>query len=148
MRRSLLTLPLAVAVLVVGTADAAPKPKPVTGTYDVVAPVPFPMTTDVPEMYGCIDGVEGASKNTTRVTLPFNGTMSAQVTYTGDWDLYVLDTKGKMIGAAETSETGNTGASKEKLTIKKAKKGPVDIVACNWSGLPDGTVTWTLTPPK
>ena len=144
MRASTLALPLVAVLALAGTADA--KPKPVTQSYNVVAPVPFPMTTDVPGMYGCIDGEEGLSKNTRRVKLPFNGSLVVQVTYSGDWDLYVLDTKGKMIGAAETTETANTGPAKEKLTVKKATKGSVDIVACNWAGMKDATVKWTLTP--
>jgi hypothetical protein len=148
MRRSLLALPLAAVALLAGTADAAPKPKPVTKSYDVVLPVPFPASETAPPLYGCIDGAESVSKNTTRVTLPYAGSLAAQVTFTGDWDLYVFDTKGKMIGAAENDTSGSTGAGKEKLVVKKAKKGPVDIVTCNWAGTPQATVTWTLTPAK
>ena len=148
MRRSLIVIPLAVVALVAGTADAAPKPKPVSGKYDLMLPVPFPAMETVPPLYGCIDGPEGASKNTTRVTLPYNGSLTVQVDFEGDWDLYILDSKGSMIGASETDTSGSTSVGKEKAIIKKAKKGQVDIVACNWAGLPEATVAWTLTPPK
>ena len=146
----MLLLPLVTVTLLAGSADAAPKPKPkpVKQTYSVLNPVPFPMMETVPGMYGCNDGQDGVSKNTKRVTLPYDGTFAAQLTFTGDWDLYVFDIKGRMIGAAESDTAGSTGAGTEKLTIKKAKKGAIDIVACNWAGLKDGTVTWTLTPPK
>jgi hypothetical protein len=146
MRRSLLLAVPAFCLAVSTAASAAPKTA--GGTYAVRAPLPFPMTTTVPGMYGCIDGPEGVSKVTKTVTLPADGSLTVEVSYSGDWDLYVLDPKGKMIGAAETTETGNTGPAKEKAVVKKAKKGTVDIVACNWSGLPDATVKWVLTYGK
>jgi hypothetical protein len=151
MRRTVLLLPLAAALLLAGTADAAAKP--VTKSFDVTAPVPFPVTqppppADTPLVTGCFDGAEGVSKVTTRVTLPFNGVLAVKVDFIGDWDLIVVDAKGKVLADAENWQLANTGAGTEKTVIKKAKKGPVDIAVCNWAGQPDATVTWTLTPAK
>lgn len=130
-------------------ADAA-RTRTMKETYAVSAPVPFPMTEDIPGMHGCWNGQEGASKHTKTLTLPAPGLFKAQVAYTGDWDLYLFDAaKGVILAAAETSETGNTAAAVEKLAWKKAKKGQkVELVACNWSGLKDATVNYTFTYTK
>jgi hypothetical protein len=145
--RLLATLVAAGAVAVTaGPASAAPKV--IKDSYAVSAPVPFPVMEDQPPtMYGCIDGQEGLSKVSKEYTLPAAGTMKVEVAYTGDWDLYVLDSaKGTILAAAETTETGNTGPSTEKITWKKGKKGQkVTVVACNWMGLKDGTVTYSYT---
>ena len=148
--RLLATLVAAGAVAVSAMpADAAPKV--LKDSYAVSLPVPFPVMEDQPPtMYGCIDGEEGLSKNSKEFTLPASGgTLKAEVAYTGDWDLYLLDAKGAILAAAETVETGNTSAATEKLTWKKAKKGQkVTLVACNWLGLKDGKVTFTYTYGK
>ncbi len=138
-----------VVLAVAGGLTATPAgaaPKTLKKSYAVSEPVPFPMTTDVPGMYGCIDGQEGVSKDTHPLTLPAKGVLKLQVTYTGDWDLYLLDSAGAMLAAAETTETGNTSPAVEKITYKKAKKGQqVSIVACNWEGLKDATVSYVFT---
>jgi hypothetical protein len=115
-------------------------------SYAVSLPVPYPMTTDVPNGNGCWQGPEGASKDTHAVTLPAKGVLVAKVAYSGDWDLYLFDAKGAILAAAETTETGNTGPAVEKLTYKKGTKGQhVTLVACNWMGLKDATVSYTYT---
>ena len=144
----MLLLPLATVALIAGTADAAPKPKPVTQKFEVTVPVPFPGTSETMVLPDCFAGQEGVSKVTTRVALPASGSLAVRVDFSGDWDLAVLDTKGKVLGSSESFQLGSTGPGVEKLVVKKAKKGPIDIAVCNWAGLPDGTVTWTLTPTK
>lgn len=132
----------------IGPADAATKT--VKGSYSVELPVPFPVMEGMGDFYGCIDGQEGVSRSTRTITLPAPGLFKAQVSYTGDWDLYLLDTRsGTILAAAETSETGNVDPAVEKVSWKKAKKGQkVDLVVCNWSGLKDATVSWTHTYSK
>lgn len=146
MRRPVLLLPLVVLSLTAGAAGAAPKP--VTKSYKATAPVPFPGLAETTVVTSCFDGAEGASKVTTRVTLPFAGSLTVKVAFSGDWDLAVLDAQGKQLGSAENWQFPEAGPGSEKLVVKKVKKGPVDIAVCNWAGQPDATVTWTLTPPK
>ncbi len=140
----------AACAVLAAPADAAPKTKTIKETYPVSLPVPFPVMEGMADFNGCWNGQEGVSKNTKTITLPGSGLFKATVDYTGDWDLYLFDTaKGTMLAAAETTETGNTGAAQEKIAWKKAKKGmKVDLVACNWSGLKDATVSYTFTYTK
>jgi hypothetical protein len=134
---------VAVAVAV---APAAAAPKTMKQSYDVELPVPFPVMEGMADFNGCWNGQEGLSKHSKEITLPAPGLFKAQVTYTGDWDLYLFDTKGTMLAAAETVEAGNTSQSTEKLSWKKAKKGQkVVLVACNWGGLKDGVVSYSHT---
>jgi hypothetical protein len=127
-------------------ADAA---KTIKKSYTLSLPVPYPVDTTVPTGYGCNQGPEGLTKNTTPVTFPANGSVVITVEYSGDWDLYLLDASGAMVGLAETAETGNTGPSSEKINYKKIKKGAkYSILACNWLGLKDATVTYTFTYGK
>ena len=51
-----------------------------------------------------------------------------------------------MVAQSEADQSGSVAAGVEKLTWRKAKKGAkVSLVACNWAGLPDATVTYTFT---
>ena len=128
-------------------ADAAPKT--IKQTYAVSLPVPFPVMEGMADFNGCWNGEEGVSKHTRVITLPAPGLFKAQVSYSGDWDLYLFDAKGTMLTAAETTETGNVDPAVEKISWKKAKKGQkVSLVACNWSGLKDASVTYTFTYGK
>ena len=140
---------LAAAVALAGTLPANAAPKPISETYAVVAPVPFPMTTDVPNMDGCWNGEETLSKNSKPLTFTTPGSFTAELTYMGDWDLYLFDAKGAKAAASETTEEGNAGVmpGKEKVVFKKIKPGAeYTLVACNWLGQKDATVTYTFTP--
>jgi hypothetical protein len=130
----------------VAPAGAAPKPTKVT--YKVTEPVPYPMLEEVPGGNGCWQGTEGQTKNTRAITLPAKGVLVSTLDFTGDWDLYLFDAKGTIIAASATDNSATvTDANTEKLTYKKGTKGQkVSLVACNWSGLPDATVTYTFTP--
>ena len=146
--RLLTAVAAAGAVALAVPAGAAPKK--ITKSYDVTLPVPFPVDESVPDMTGCINGQETATRNTTVITLPATGTLSVKVDFEGDWDLYLLDSKGSTVAASENFQpTGSVDPAQEKLTWKKAKKGQqVSIVVCNWLGLPDATVSYTLTYAK
>ena len=128
----------------VSPALAAP-PNPVTTKYDAVAPLPFP-TSQAGLSHGCEEGTEAVSKHTERFTFPTTGTLLLELTgYTADWDLILLDDKGKFI----TESAGDETTTKEKITWKKGKKGQtVQVVACNWAGGPVANGTITFTPSK
>ena len=140
----------AAGVALAGGLPASAAPKEEKETYAVVAPVPFPMTTEVPTMDGCWNGQETLTKNTRPLSFPTAGTLSAQVDYFGDWDLLLFDDKGAQAAAAETTDAGTPAtANKEKLAFKKIKAGAkYTLVACNWLGQKDATVTYTFTPKK
>ena len=128
-------------------AGAAPKPQ--TETYAVTAPVPFPVNTAVPTYDGCWQGQESLTKNTKPLTFTTEGSITAELNYMGDWDLYLFDAKGAKSAASETSEEGNAGVmpGKEKITFKKIKPGAkYTLVVCNWLGQRDAQVTYTFTP--
>lgn len=145
MNARLLAATLAAVAAVAGSALPADA-KPAGETYSVQLPVPFPVMEGMAHFHGCWNGEEGVSKHTKAIKLPSVGLFKAQVSYTGDWDLYLFDTKGTILAAAETVETGNVNPAVEKISWKKAKKGQtVNLVVCNWSGLKDATVSWTLT---
>ncbi|HEV2890517.1 MAG TPA: hypothetical protein VGX28_09080 [Frankiaceae bacterium] len=150
MNARLVAIVAAAGAVAVSAVPASAAPKTIKQTYAVEAPVPFPVMEDQPPtMYGCIDGQEGLSKVTREITLPAPGLFKAEVTYTGDWDLYLMDTNGAILASSETVETGNVNPSSEKLSWKKAKKGQkVNLVVCNWMGLKDATVTYTHTYAK
>lgn len=150
MNARLFATAVAAGALAVTAVPADAAPKTIKQTYAVEAPVPFPVMEDQPPtMYGCIDGEEGLSKVSRTITLPAAGLFKAEVAYTGDWDLYLLDASGAIVAAAETVETGNVSPSTEKLSWKKGKKGQkVTLTACNWMGLKDATVTYTYTYGK
>ena len=150
MNARLLAAVVAAGAVAATALPAGAAPKTIKTSYAVSLPVPFPVMEDQPPtMYGCIDGEEGLSKSSREFTLPDVGTLKAEVAYTGDWDLYLLDSKGAIVAAAETIETGNTSPATEKITWKKGKKGQkVTLVACNWLGLKDGNVTYSYTYGK
>ncbi len=136
-----------VAFAVTVPASAAPKPQ--TETYTVTAPVPFPVNTSVPTYDGCWQGQETLTKNTKPLTFTTAGTFTAELTYLGDWDLYLFDSKGAKAAAAETAEEGNAAVmpGKEKIAFKKIKPGAkYTLVVCNWLGQREAKVTYTFVP--
>jgi hypothetical protein len=140
----------AVIAAAAGMLPASAAPKPETETYEVTAPVPFPVTNATPPLDGCWNGQETLTKNTRPLSFKVAGTLSAQVDYFGDWDLLLFDSKGAKAAAAETTDAGTPAtANKEKLVFKKMKPGAeYTLVVCNWLGQPDATVTYTFTPAK
>lgn len=148
--RLFLALTATGAALAVAAAPAGAAPKQVKVSYPVTEPVPYPMLEEVPNGNGCWQGPEGQTKNTRDITLPAKGVFVASLAYSGDWDLYLFDAKGNVLAASENDDTAATGgAGTEKLTYKKSAKGQkVSLVACNWLGLPQATVTYTFTYAK
>ena len=139
MRTTCLSL-LAVAALAMPAAGTH-KP-PISESYDVTAPVPYP----VDGASHCTDGVEGLTKNTRPVTLPDRGVLEVELSgFLGDWVLELFDAKGRMLAQAAVLDPTNL-APVRKVTYKKATPGQeVRIAVCNVEGGPSGSVTYTFT---
>ena len=131
---------LAAATVAAPAALAAPQ-KPITKTYTATAPTPDP--TNVAGGYTvCAQNVPG-SFHVEEFKAPGAGALKVELTeYQVDWDLLLMDGKGK-----ELASSGSGGVGEPEIASLKLKKaGVVQIVACNWSGGPTGTVTYTFTP--
>ncbi len=140
------TAPLVLVALAVGAVAAPPslaaaKAKPVTKTYTATAAVPDP--TNAAGGYSvCAQRVPG-SFDLKQVKLPAAGRLKIELTnYQVDWDLLLMDADKEQLGE---SGSGGVGGP-EVIEVKLKKAATVSIVACNWSGGPTGTVTYTFTP--
>ena len=122
------------------TAAPKPKPKPITKTYTATAPTPDP--TNAAGGYSvCAQNVPG-SFHIEEFKVPAAGTLKVTLTeYQVDWDLLLMDDKDKELAGSGSGGVGEP----EALQVKFKKPGLVQIVACNWSGGPTGTVTYTFT---
>lgn len=140
-RTAVLTLVALTATTVAAPAAiAGPKPKPITKTYTATAPVPDP--TNAAGGYSvCAQNVP-QSFHIEEVKIPAAGTLKVELTdYQVDWDLLLMDAKD-----VELAGSGSGGVGEpEAVQVKFKKPGVVQIVACNWSGGPTGTVTYTFT---
>lgn len=132
---------LALATLLAAPAAANHK-KPITASYEVTAPVPYP----VDGSSHCTDGVEGLTKGSKDFTLPDRGVLQIEMSgFLGDWVLELFDAKGRMLGQAAQLDPLNT-APVRKLTYKKGTpRQAVRIVACNVNGGPTAQVRYTFT---
>lgn len=134
-----------VAAVLTGAVAAAPvalaaPPKPITKTYTATAPAPDP-TNAAGGYTVCAQNVPG-SFHVEEFKAPAAGTLKVELTeYQVDWDLLLMDGKDK-----EIASSGSGGVGGPEITQVKLKKpGVVKIVACNWSGGPTGTVSYTFT---
>lgn len=144
-RTAALTLvALAAASVAAPAALAAPKPKPITKTYTATAPVPDP-TNLVGGYSVCAQNIPG-SFHVEPLKVPGAGTLKIELKdYQIDWDLLLMDGKGKELAFSGSGGLGEP----EVVSLKLKKPTAVQIVACNWVGGPTGVVTYTFTPaPK
>ena len=134
---------LAVGMLA-GPSVAGAKKKKIEDTVSLTA-APFPnysSETGTPTP-GCTAGEEGIHKITTPLHVPGAGKLTADLTFTGDWDLYVFDKKGMIIGSSAIDQT--TGAAMEEaLSVKFKKMADITIVSCNWAGAPQAELHYKL----
>lgn len=140
-RTAALTLVALTATTVAAPAAiAGPKPKPITKTYTATAPMPDP--TNVAGGYTVCAQTVPQSFHIEEFKVPAAGTLKVELTeYEVDWDLLIMDGKDK-----EIASSGSGGVGEPEIAqIKFKKAGLVQIVACNWSGGPTGTVTYTFT---
>ena len=151
-------LPVALTAVVAAGAlapalAAPPKPKPIVEEWSMQhAPVPLPLAG--------IDGVDGTNSctnpafegiSTTTKTIKTKGAGTLEVTlkdFDGDWDITVMDDKGKVlaVGAGTSTPTALTASgATEKAVVKTKKAMTLVIGSCNFLGGPtaNGKIVFT-----
>ncbi len=130
---SILAAGLVVGAL--GGPAAAGKKKTISKEFSAGPHAPLPNATE-DIGHSCIAGQEGVHKTTISFKTPGKGTLTVGIhDFDGDWDLYVLDSKGAMLGVSEASQLQGA-APEENVTVRLAAKKTYDIVACNFAGGP------------
>lgn len=139
MRRAFVALLVVGLVVATGASAAgAGQKKKVTEEYSFNAPVPNPNTSGCHEM-----GVEDLQYQTAVFATPGKGVVDVLLeNFQADWDLFVLDPGGNVLGA---SESDNSGGATERVVVPISKKQEITILACNWAGGPTATATLTYT---
>ena len=137
------------AVSVVGLVAAAPalpasaakaKPKPIHGSF-VAQATPDP-TSDTPEVgKGKCAPTTPTARVTKAFTVPAAGTLTVQLNNKLDWSGDIRDKD----GFVETDTDGDLPNTPEAMEISFKRRTPVVIGACNFSGEPTITVTYTFT---
>ena len=140
-RTAALTLVALAAATAAAPAAVAAPPKPVTKTYTATAPLPDPSNVD--GAYSVCAQRVPQSFHVEPFKVPGAGTLKIELTgYQIDWDLLLMDAKAKELAGSGSGGVGEP----EVISVKLKKPTDVQIVACNWSGGPTGTVTYTFTP--
>ncbi|MDX6214593.1 MAG: hypothetical protein QOG99_177 [Frankiales bacterium] len=122
-------------------AKARPKPKPIHGSF-VAQATPDP-TSDLPAPVGkgkCAP-VTPTARVTKAFTVPAAGTLAVQLNNKLDWSGDIRDSD----GTVETDTDGNSPQDPEAMEVSFKKRTPIVIGACNFSGEPSITVTYTFT---
>ena len=151
MRKALATL---VALGLVAGFSASPalagkaKKKKVTKTIEEtidVTAVPFPNLssetgTATP---GCSAGQEGVHKHTHPFETPGAGTLTLAMSgFTGDWDLYVINSEGVAVARSDNEQVGEAMAPPEEEIVMPMGKGETyELVICNWAGAPQASAS-------
>ena len=128
---------LAVCILAALLGAAAPgalaggAKKVIKRQWDVVA-APFPGADDhSTPSEEC--GVEGATYDLYRFKTPARGKLDVRINqFEGEWDLYVTDSSGHLLGSSVQFMT----TDEERVVVKVASKTTVLIYACNFLGGP------------
>jgi hypothetical protein len=124
------------AALMPATAEAKKK-KTIKDSFQAQG-VPFPHPD------GCIDGVEGVQKVSHTFETPAKGLLEVNMhTFDGDWDLFVTDADGNVLGSSTSGQPIDPPG--ETVAVAVGAKSEVLIVACNWSGAPTSTVDYVFT---
>ena len=141
---------VAVAGLLVVPAGAAKKPKVIRGSYHLTTS-PNPGLELIQFAKGGCDQTVPVGADNHPFTVPAPGTLhvvlqgndptkgAAPLGAGFDWDLFILDRDGM-----EIDSDGNPGAHEETVDSFRTRQ-PLTIQACNLTGMPDATVTWTFT---
>ncbi len=111
-------------------APAAAKKKPVIEEWQVTA-APYPGAqdhTDPPTECG----VEGVTYAIHDFTTPYRGQLDVQIEFQGEWDLYVTDGDGNLLG----SSVAFTNVTQERVVLPLGPKVDIQIYACNFLGAP------------
>ena len=94
---------------------------------------------DIPgfEGPGCTAGVADVHKHVHPYTTPAAGTLTMKTEgFTGDWDLYLFDGKGKLLAQSDEAQVPDGAPPLEEISIKLKAKQQIQMVACNWLGAP------------
>jgi hypothetical protein len=142
--RKILTL-ITIGSLLLGTSSmpasaAKKKKKTVTEEWQAVA-APFPGAEDHSDpATEC--GVEDVSYTIHNFSTPGKGALTTRISgFEGEWDLYVTDGDGTLLGSSVNFMAG----PQEEVTLKLPAKTEVNIYACNFLGGPtaDGELKYT-----
>lgn len=132
MRKSLIILMGAclLAATVAGPVSAGRK-KTVRQQWDVVA-APFPGADDhSTPSEEC--GVDGVSYSVHNFKTPARGRLDTRISeFEGEWDLYVTDSQGRLLG----SSVQFMGTNEERVVITVGPRVELQIYACNFLGAP------------
>jgi len=145
-----LAVSMALVTVALGAGPGAPAAKAhgaKAETYTAEAPVPDP------RLFNCSEGTEGESKESHSFSRIVAGTLSVTMTdFTGDWDIYLYDKRGIIIGESSTGQPIDDESSVDQPTNPQVESFStllranqiVTIVACNWAGGPTATVSFTF----
>jgi hypothetical protein len=124
---------------VAGPKKKKAKPKKIEDTVSLTA-APFPnysshTGTTSP---GCTAGEEGVHKVTTALHVPGKGKLTADLSgFQGDWDLYVFNAAGQVLGRSENEQVPAGAPAEESVSVTLKKMTDLEIVGCNWAGTPE-----------
>lgn len=149
-------LPIALTLVVAGgalaPALAAPaKPKPIVMEWSMQhAPMPLPLGAGLPTDNSCDGSFEGLSTTTKTIKATAAGTLEVVLTgFAGDWDITVMDDKGRTLGIGAGTTTGDPSSLGDDLTEKaviKVKKAMTLVIGtCNFLGGPTADAKATFT---
>ncbi len=145
MRKTLATLIAGCLLLGLGLAPAAAggKKKRVGQMWEVIA-APFPGADDhSTPAEEC--GVQGATYGLHTFKTPGKGKLDVRINqFEGEWDLYVTDSSGRLLG----SSVQFMGTDEERVVIKVGARVELRIYACNFLGGPTahGELTYVYQP--
>jgi hypothetical protein len=127
------------APVVAANAKPRPKPKPVTRTYLASAPLPSPVNVQT----GVCHADLPQSADDQLFTAPFAGRLFVRLYgFVGDWDLTFRGAAGT--AAASRQQVTDAPDRPEEIDAYRMKRGEaVTIRACNFSGGPSATVSYT-----
>jgi hypothetical protein len=136
--------------VLVAPATAAPAKKPITKSFAVTIPVPV---GDPTATQACVGPEIPGNRHVEKFKAPAIGSLKLEVTgFVGDWDVAILDAKGKRVAEGDNASAAgtamSTGSTVERATLKVKKPGDYQLVVCNFTGSPSGTGKYTFTFAK
>lgn len=135
--RKVVTMVLVLGLFAAFATPASAGKKKVEEEWTATAPIPNPAQTAAP---GC--GVEAVNFSTHPFTTPAKGILDVSMDqFQGDWDLYVKDADGNILGQS----AGFIEATVERVVIPLGAKEDIIIETCNYAGGPTahGFLTYT-----
>jgi hypothetical protein len=145
--RKTLGLALAAALALGALGAPAGAGKTVTKKKKFSAGPHAPMPTGIlGETEGCLESVEGLNKTTVGYHTPKKGTFTAKIfNFEGDWDMYVTDKRGAVLGSSHASQLEGAPPTEKVVLTRVPAKEHLEVVVCNWAGLTptaDGLITF------